>query len=295
MDKSSVWMYKTRMISTYRAARIRISQYYLPESISQAPLMHVLRAGWLDSLPGGAINRTECHGDDVLYCLSGQGEIRVVRRNFRLLPGQLAWIPGDVPHGHCADLQDPWSLMWFRIDGPELARLRRRVFGSDRFRMTINEAPDLIAWFEVLFKILEVQRPDTDLRMNSAIASLLQLLVRQRDPSIRNTLPTHLDRLVRAISANPALPWTAEDLVRIADKSPSQLRRLFHVHLGTTPRSFIRKQRLMRAQRLMLESSLTLQEVAVECGFSDGYHFSRDFKRLVGRSPTEWRKTETGV
>ena len=48
MDKSSVWMYKTRMISTYRAARIRISQYYLPESISQAPLMHVLRAGWLD-------------------------------------------------------------------------------------------------------------------------------------------------------------------------------------------------------------------------------------------------------
>lgn len=295
MDKTVAWMYKTRMVSTYSAARVRISQYYLPESSSQAPLMYVLRAGWLDSLPGGAINRTECPGDDVLYCLSGQGEIRVGGQGFRLLPGQLAWIPGDVPHGHCADLQDPWSVMWFRIDGPELAGLRRRVFGPEHFRMTISEGPDLIAWFEALFKILEEQRPDIDLRMHGAIASLLLLLVRQRDPSVQKTLPPHLDRLVRAISANPASPWAAEDLVRIADKSPSQLRRLFHVHLGTTPRSFIRKRRLMRAQRLMLETSLTLQEVAAECGFSDGYHFSRDFKRLVGRSPTEWRKTETGI
>lgn len=288
-------MYETRMAQTYRAASVRISHYYVPDARLRAGLTTVLRAGWLDALPGGEIRRAECPGDDVLYCLSGRGQVETDGRSFDLTTGQLAWITGDKPHGHCADPRDPWSVMWLRLDGPDLGTLRERIFGGGRARMTISEGSELIRWFQGLFQILETQRVDMDLRLNTAVATLLQILGRQRDPRARAGVPLPLDKLRRMIAANPERAWLADDMARVAGVSPSQLRRLFRQYLNTTPRAYLRHQRLAMAQRMMLESLLPLHEVAIACGFCDGYHFSRDFRRVVGRSPTDWRKSELGL
>jgi transcriptional regulator GlxA family with amidase domain len=92
----------------------------------------------------------------------------------------------------------------------------------------------------------------------------------------------------------PEARWPAEEMAKVARLSHSQLRRLFHQHMGVTPRSFLRNQRLVRAQRLMQESSLSLQEIAETCGFFDAFHFSREFKKVVGQSPSAWRAAEWG-
>lgn len=115
----------------------------------------------------------KCPGDDILYCLSGRGRIETETHSFDLSPGQLAWIAGDKPHGHFADEREPWSLMWFRLDGPDLATLRRRLFGNRWSRMTILQSSELIDWFHNLFLILERQRIDTDLSLNAAVASFI--------------------------------------------------------------------------------------------------------------------------
>jgi AraC-like DNA-binding protein len=44
----------------------------------------------------------------------------------------------------------------------------------------------------------------------------------------------------------------------------------------------------------MQESSLSLQEIAETCGFFDAFHFSREFKKVVGQSPSAWRAAEWG-
>ena len=184
--------------------------------------------------------------------------------------------------------------MWLRLDGPNLAVLRQRIFGNARPRLTVTDGSDLVEWFQDLFQILDARRGDTDLRAHTAIARLLQLLARQRDPQGATGLHAGFDRLRQMIVANPERAWSARDMTDIAGLSASQLRRLFHHHLKTTPRAYLRHQRLAMAQRLMLESTLSLQEIAVACGFCDGYHFSRDFRRVVGRTPTEWRFAELG-
>ena len=48
-------------------------------------------------------------------------------------------------------------------------------------------------------------------------------------------------------------------------------------------------------QRLMQESDLSLQQIAASCGFFDAFHFSREFKKVVGQSPSAWRETEWGT
>ncbi|MBO6664215.1 MAG: AraC family transcriptional regulator [Roseitalea sp.] len=287
-------MYKTRMQRSYHPQTVRISHYYLPDAELGGGLTTVLRAGWLDAAPGGTIRRAACPGDDILYCLSGRGQVEVGERRFDLGAGQLAWIAGDAPHGHSADRRDPWSVMWFRLDGPHLAALRRRIFGKAPPRLTIAEGPELIGWFQNLFAILDAGGADMDLRLHAATAEFFKLVSSQRDPRARTGLPSRLDRLRQMIVANPEQPWSAEVMTQIAGVSASQLRRLFRQHLKATPRAYLRHQRLAMAQRMMLESTLPLQDIAVRCGFCDGYHFSRDFKRVVGRAPTEWRRMELG-
>ena len=92
----------------------------------------------------------------------------------------------------------------------------------------------------------------------------------------------------------PELRWTAEDMVATARMSAAQLRRLFSAHLQTTPRDWLRRQRIQRAQDLLLRQGVTVSAVAEACGFSDIYHFSREFRRVVGLSPTAWRQSDGG-
>lgn len=66
-------------------------------------------------------------------------------------------------------------------------------------------------------------------------------------------------------------------------------RRLVSV-AGKTPSEFIRLIRLRHAARLLMESQLSVSEIAYKVGFSSPRYFSRCFKELYGYMPTEYKK-----
>ncbi|MEZ5072640.1 MAG: AraC family transcriptional regulator [Bacteroidales bacterium] len=66
--------------------------------------------------------------------------------------------------------------------------------------------------------------------------------------------------------------------------------RLFRDQTGTSPRQYLLKMRVEQACNLLHHSTLTLEEIAAACGFSDRYHFTRTFSRLIRISPAAFRK-----
>lgn len=70
----------------------------------------------------------------------------------------------------------------------------------------------------------------------------------------------------------------------------SRFARLVKRVYGLTPSQFITQTRIQRASRLLLESDLTVAEIAIDCGFSDHSAFSRAFKNLIGLTPSEYRE-----
>jgi two-component system response regulator YesN len=68
--------------------------------------------------------------------------------------------------------------------------------------------------------------------------------------------------------------------------SPSGMRRAFVSSLGTSPVQYLTELRMNRAVELLINSTLSIKEIAAECGYEDEKYFSRVFKKKYGYPPS---------
>jgi AraC-like DNA-binding protein len=99
-----------------------------------------------------------------------------------------------------------------------------------------------------------------------------------------------LGELISRLEREAAQPWTVAEMCRCAHMSRSSLIRAFHRTLGLPPMDYLIEKRLDLAQRLLLDTDLNITEIALECGFSDGNYFTRQFRRRRGTTPTQFRR-----
>ena len=71
--------------------------------------------------------------------------------------------------------------------------------------------------------------------------------------------------------------------------SEKNFRRIFYDIYGETPYAFLQKLRINKAGILLLNTSKSISDIALQCGFCDVYSFSHCFKKHIGASPTEYR------
>jgi AraC-like DNA-binding protein len=68
--------------------------------------------------------------------------------------------------------------------------------------------------------------------------------------------------------------------------------RMFRRSVGIPPYRWLLLQRVERAKELIRDSSLSLAEIAIACGFCDQSHMTRCFKEMVGVSPGAFRRKQ---
>lgn len=71
--------------------------------------------------------------------------------------------------------------------------------------------------------------------------------------------------------------------------SVKHFARAFRRSTAAPPHRWLMQRRIERAQTLLLSTSRSLAEIALECGFSDQSHFTTVFRRMVGVPPGAWR------
>ena len=79
------------------------------------------------------------------------------------------------------------------------------------------------------------------------------------------------------------------DMAEAAATSRAGLNRKMKAILGITPKDFLREVRVQKACQLLKDKTLSINDVAYMCGFSDSRYFSRTFKVKVGMTPSEYR------
>jgi AraC-like DNA-binding protein len=288
---STRFLYKTRM--TVQPSFLE-SLHAVPDAGWAGAAMAIVRAGKVRAAPDYRVARDAHIGQDILYCVNGAGTVETLGRRLRVQAGQLAWIANEAPHAHEADASDPWTLLWFRFDGPDPSVLRRKIFGDGTPLIDIEDHAALEAWFDKLFRAMRNGGSGLDFRLNQLVSEFLAYV----DDAVRGDpagdVPSALHAVLNTLRVDLARAWTSAELADLIDLSESQMRRLFRRHLRTSPHQWLLRERLNRAQTLMSDTPLPLAEIAEACGFCDVYHFSREFRRSIGVPPAAWRRLELG-
>jgi len=100
----------------------------------------------------------------------------------------------------------------------------------------------------------------------------------------------HVKHIKRYIIDHSSETLSVELLAAYADLNPVYLGALFKRVEGCSVNEYINRIRINKAETILRSDTLTITETAYETGFNDVFYFSKTFKKLVGLSPSQYRK-----
>lgn len=114
---------------------------------------------------------------------------------------------------------------------------------------------------------------------------------RQRIP-LQNRLGSSHPKLTQAVQlmeANIEEPLTTDEIAQHVCVSRRQLERIFKQYLNRVPSQYYLELRLNKARQLLMQTSKSIIQIGLSCGFSSGPHFSSAYRNFFGATPREDR------
>ena len=207
-------------------------------------------------------------------------------------PGNFVFVCRDVWHRYRPVKEPNWTEYWVCFGGSYADQLVREGFftpkvplhqvGSDArligpYRRLLDQVrsasplglPQLLAasLTEILGTALAFSRAGCSGDVNESIVQ-----------KAKGTLERHIEEHI-----------DMQELASSLGISYSTFRQLFKQLTGNAPYQYRLQLRLGRAKQLLVESELSVKEIAGLLKFDDSYHLSKMFKRHTGMSPSDWR------
>ncbi len=181
---------------------------------------------------------------------------------------------------------------------PLLAALPQRIHCSNRnpacnerlnhfYRMAVAESNgQRIGGESVIAKLSE-------LLFIELVRMYLESLPREQTGWLAGLRDRHVGRALALLHAEPARPWTLDDLSGEVGLSRSALADRFTGFVGMPPMQYLAKWRMQVASGLLTSGQGNIARIAVDVGYDSEAAFSRAFKKIVGMPPAAWRKNQS--
>ena len=147
---------------------------------------------------------------------------------------------------------------------------------------------------EILKIFYGFQHGISDELLTIMVEENLYHLFQQQDAENISGRAFWVDKIKKEIRLHPEKIYTIKEVAQSLHLHPNYFVRKFKEKTGSTFGDFLLRQRLSRGLDLMLHSSKSLTEIAIESGFYDQSHFIRHFKRFFGTTPYHYRATVKG-
>jgi AraC-like DNA-binding protein len=254
-----------------------------------------------------AIHSHEFH--ELVVILTGHGRHVTDRGEYSLDAGDVFLVRGNMAHGYADTdrmtlvniLFDPKRLELPMADLRDLPgyhalfRVEPRLRAYDRFRSRLHLSEEELA--EAAGQIARLEEeltrmaPGYRFHACAHLMSLIGFVSRCYSHSARltNRPLLRMGEVLSYIEGHYREPIAVRQLVRMARMSESTLMRTFRRVLSRSPIEHVIRVRIDKAAELLQRGDVRVTEAAFACGFSDSNYFARQFRRVMGVSPREYR------
>lgn len=187
---------------------------------------------------------------------------------------------------------------WFGPRGARVLLLQPAPTGDDRLAgwRGLFDAPNLFLDANIADlarrAVGELLEPD-DLSTLALEALGMELFVaasRNAKAQEQRRAPAWLSTLEELLHARFTEHLCMRDLASELGRHPVHVARVFRAHHGMTIAGYVRHLRVAWAQEQLRQPGRVASEVALAAGFADQSHFTRSFRRVMGRPPSVWRR-----
>lgn len=172
--------------------------------------------------------------------------------------------------------------------------LTKSVFVVDGNRMTTAGGTSSI---DLLLKLVADDHGER--LANSVADQLIYSSIRTDQDTQRLSVPTRigvrhpkLSQVIQMMEANIEEPISPSVLAREVGMSTRQLERLFRRYLNRSPKRYYMELRLQKARNLLMQTDMTVINVALACGFASPSHFSKCYRAHYNTTPYRERGTQ---
>lgn len=268
---------------------------------SQADLnaftFRLLLAGSVKTGRGWQLPRKEFAQHRLVIVRGGTGELQLGDRSLPLHRGHVLFgLPGEI-YGLTQNQQKRLVVSILRF---EAYRGKKMVALPRAFRPGLHSEVKCFPLLEELMLRLTNAVPKVPCwtsGLNDALLRAVLWLIREDHHSNDNLQAWN----ITAESLRPALQYqpprggrepSTTELARLCGMSASTFARRMRLRFGASPKKVLIQRRIERAKKLLIESPYSVEGIATELGYKEPGHFTRQFKKWVGVSPSAFRTSD---
>ncbi len=252
--------------------------------------MFVQCLGHYKALPGyGVFDRSRLKSFLLLYTINGEGCVNYMGKEITLLPGFATLLDCTLPHSYYCPPDKIWEFKWIHFSGAcvdgylsdfseswgEVPFTSGEQFFTDIYDLASGNDP--ISFIECSTKLITL------------CSKMLVHVIKNNDASSKPVSPM----VSNAIEIFEEEFQSDLDLTAICNRlsvSKFYFLRTFKQQTGFTPNDYLITVRLNHAKSLLRSTSMSIEDVAFECGFSTGAYFIQVFKKHESVTPLHYRK-----
>jgi AraC-like DNA-binding protein len=219
---------------------------------------------------------------------------------YTLQAGDCFLIPPNQLVSYASDPIEPWRYRWIAFSGIDAEALIQEAGFTPQITVFTPGADSEIS--KILFEVLEAFH-DRKLGANLLSLGYLYLIMGEAKETLLKDSPvpvgeTVVQRIVKQMihymSSQYAYPISIEQMCHSLGYNRAYLSRIFRKETGTTPVSYLLKLRIEKSRQLLRgKPELSIEQIAASVGMTDPLYFSRQFRKIYGKSPSDYRKSVT--
>ncbi|MCC8070511.1 MAG: AraC family transcriptional regulator [Bacteroidales bacterium] len=233
----------------------------------------------------------------LIYCVGGAGWYRIGNTCYEVKTDDFFILPAGAPHAYGSNEGEPWTIYWVHFKGALAPPLARGLHMPHSVAPTTNSRNrDRLSLFEEIFYTLKSGLSIDSLHFSMAmfhyfLASLQYVREfrnatgdgKQRGPGDMAQAAIHYmkENLERQLSITA--------LAQYVGYTPGHFTTLFHRAIGHSPRAYFNMLKMQEACRMLEETDMKINQIALKLGYTDPFYFTRLFTKIMGMAPSDYR------
>ena len=241
---------------------------------------------------------------EIGYCHYGDGDLVIEDDTYRFDAGMISCIPANYLHVTRSDanVRAFWEYIYISPEdilrqwGKSTQETRQIMdaVGGKSFFVRVEECPAIAALIRAIF--VEMQHRSAHYRecVRGMAYALLFEIARFNDmgegQSAGKSISLQLGSAIEYVDKNYPNNFKIADLANECHMSETHFRRIFQEKMNMTPVEYVNFVRVRKACELIDKTDISMEDVAEKVGFVTPSTFNRNFRRIIGTSPYQWKK-----